>query len=104
MFPSHDPCTLTTGSGGTSSDNTVTAHGRYSSTNFAAGSSAYGYLRITNVAGNTYLCHGVAWSNDEVNVRFTNTSVALGDTMTAIRFYMDGGDFDSGNWKLLYVN
>lgn len=97
-------CTLSTGSGGTSTDNTVTAHGRFSATNFAAGSSAYGYLRITNPTGNTYLCHGVAWSNDEVNIRFTNTSVALSDTMTAIRFYMDGGDFDSGNWKLLYVN
>jgi hypothetical protein len=97
-------CTLTTGSGGTSTDNTVTAHGRYSATNFAAGSSAYGYLRVTNPTGNTYLCHGVGWSNDEVNVRFTNTSVALSATLTAIKFYMDGGNFDSGNWKLLYVN
>ena len=95
--------TVSTGSG-TSYDNATTAHGRFSATNFAEGHSGYGYLRITNPTGNTYLCHGAAWSNDATQLRFSNTSIALSATLTAIKFYMDGGDFDSGNWKLLYVN
>ena len=95
--------TVSTGAS-TSSDNATTAHGRFSSTNFSDSHSVYGYLRLTNPTGNTYLCHGLAWSNTSTQLRFTNTSVALSAPLTAIKFYMDAGDFDSGNWKLLYVN
>lgn len=62
----------------------------------------YGQISLRNPTGNTWITHGETWSNSYSNIKQNSGYLDLGDTLTAIQFLWSTGDFDSGNWKIMY--
>jgi hypothetical protein len=61
-----------------------------------------GQVALRNPTGNTWVTKGETWTNSYANVKQSFGNVTLGGTLTAIQFLWSTGDFDAGNWKIMY--
>ena len=62
----------------------------------------YGQVTLRNPTGNTWITHGETWTTSYANIKQVSGYLDLGNTLTAIQFLWSTGDFDSGNWKIMY--
>jgi hypothetical protein len=81
---------------------TTTDRIRFTAVNNTATHLYYGQVALRNPTGNTWVTKGETWSNSYGNVKQSFGKVALGDTLTAIQFLWSTGNFDAGNWKIMY--
>ena len=62
----------------------------------------YGQVNLRNTTGDTWVTHGETWTTSYGNIKQDSGYIALSDTLTAVQFSLETGNFDSGNWKIMY--
>lgn len=62
----------------------------------------YGQVVLRNPTGNTWVTRGETWTSDATLLKVNFGNLALAAELTAIQFFFASGDFDAGNWKIIY--